>query len=201
MVSEATSIANGCSQVDEAPRGSLAARGINRPLRGRGRRPTNRNVRGNASNVGNPARSGPSQGGNAGNVGDNGDAIDRINQLAAAVTQMATMLTQINGMPIPLEVQQLGGEIPRLEASHQNRSGNGRGRALQPVIMLETLIMALKEAAMRMKGHTMWPTTPKTCPTMKTANVTTCETILIVVSVVKICRIRLMSIVMDTHMI
>ncbi|KAL5542882.1 hypothetical protein UlMin_010592 [Ulmus minor] len=33
-------------------------------------------------------------------------------------------------MPIPLEVQQLGGEIPRLEASHHNPSGNGRGRAL-----------------------------------------------------------------------
>ena len=130
MVSEAASTANGRSQADEAPRGSLAARGTNRPPRGRGRRPANRNVRGNASNVGNPARSGPSQGGNAGNVGDNGDAIDRINQLAAAVTQMATMLTQINGMPIPLEVQQLGGEIPRLEASHQNLSGNGRGRAL-----------------------------------------------------------------------
>ncbi|KAL5564759.1 hypothetical protein UlMin_027923 [Ulmus minor] len=104
---------------------------MNRPPRGRGRRHVNRNVRGNASNLGNPAHSGPSQGGNAGNVGDNGDAIDRINQLAAAVTQMATMLTQINGMPIPPEVQQLGGEIPRLEASHHNEnpSGDGRGRA------------------------------------------------------------------------
>ena len=127
MVSETASTANGRSQADEAPRGSLAARGINRPPRGRGRRPANRNVRGNASNVGNHVRSGPNQEGNAGNVGDNGDAIDRINQLAAAVTQMATMLTQINGMPIPLEVEQLGGEIPRLEASHHNPSGNGRG--------------------------------------------------------------------------
>ena len=114
MVSEAASTANRRYQADEASRGSLAARGINRPLRGRGRQPANRNVRGNASNIGNTARSGPSQGGNAGNVGDNGDAIDRINQLTAAVTQMATMLTQINGMPILLEVQQLGGEIPRL---------------------------------------------------------------------------------------
>ena len=43
---------------------------------------------------------------------------------------MATMITQINGMPIPLEVQQLGGEIPRLEASYHHPSGNGRGRAL-----------------------------------------------------------------------
>ena len=130
MVSEAASTTNRRSQADEAPRGSLAARGMNRPPRGRGRRHVNRNVRGNASNLGNPAHSGPSQGGNAGNVGDNGDAIDRINQLAATVTQMATMLTQINGMPIPPEVQQLGGEIPRLEAFHHNPSGNGRGRAL-----------------------------------------------------------------------
>ena len=61
--------------------------------------------------------------------------------------------------------------------------------------------MALKEAAMRMKGHTMWPTTPKTCHTMKTADVTTCETILIAASVVKTCGIGLMSVVMDTHMI
>ena len=125
MVSETASTANGRSQADEAPRGSLAARRINRPPRGRGRRPANRNFRGNASNVGNPARSGPSQGGNAGNVGDNGDAIDHIDQLAAAVTQMAIMLTQINGMPIPHEVQKLGREIPLLEASHHNPSGNG----------------------------------------------------------------------------
>ena len=33
---------------------------------------------------------------------------------------MAMMLTQINGMPIPPEVQQLGGEIPHLEASHHD---------------------------------------------------------------------------------
>ena len=86
MVSEAASTANRRSQADEAPRGSQAARGMNRPPRGRGCRHVNRNVRGNANNLGNPAHSGPSQGGNAGDVGDNGDAIDRINQLAVAVT-------------------------------------------------------------------------------------------------------------------
>lgn len=131
MVSKATSTANRRSQTDEAPQGSQATRGMNRPPRGWGHRHVNRNVWGNASNLGNPAHSGPSQGGNAGDVGDNGDAIDRINQLAATVTQMATMLTQINGMPIPLEVQQLEGEIPRVEASHHNEnpSGDGRGRA------------------------------------------------------------------------
>ena len=79
---------------------------MNRLVRGRGHRLVNRNVRGNASNLGNPARSGPSQGGNAGNVGDNGDVIDCINQLVAAITQMAMRLTQIIGMPIPAEVQQ-----------------------------------------------------------------------------------------------
>ena len=105
MVSEVASTANRCSRADEVPQGSLVAREVNRPPRGRGRRNANRNIRGNPSNIGDPARSGPSQGGNNGNVGDNGDAIDRINQLAAAVTQMATMLTKINGMPIPLEVQ------------------------------------------------------------------------------------------------
>ena len=131
MVSKAASTANRLSQADEALRGGLAARGVNRLPRGRGHRNVNKNVHRNASNVGNPDRSGPSQGGNARNVGDNGDAVDRINQLAAAVTQMATMLTQINGMPIPPEVQQLGGEIPRVEASHHNEnpSGDGRGQA------------------------------------------------------------------------
>ena len=34
---------------------------------------------------------------------------------------MATRLTQINRMPIPLEVQQLGGEITCLEVSHHNQ--------------------------------------------------------------------------------
>ena len=77
----------------------------------------------------------------------------------------------------------------------------GKDEPLRSVIMLETPIMALKEAAMRMKGHIMWPTTPKTCPTMKTADVTTCETILIAASLVKICGIGLMSVVMDTLMI
>ncbi len=93
---------------------------MNIPPSGQGHRSVNRNVRGNASNLGNPARSGPSQEENAENIGDNGDAIDRINQLATAVTQMATILTQINEMPIPPEVQRLGGEIRRMEASHHN---------------------------------------------------------------------------------
>ena len=79
MVSEAASTANRHSHANEAPQGSLATRGMNRPPCGRGRRPVNRNVRGNASNLGNPARSSPSQGGNAENVGDNGDTIDCIN--------------------------------------------------------------------------------------------------------------------------
>ena len=39
------------------------------------------------------------------------------------------MLTQINGMPIPLEVQQLRRKIPHLEASHHNYFGDGQGRA------------------------------------------------------------------------
>ena len=78
MVSEAASTTNRRSHVDEAPQGSQVARGMNRPPCGRGRRHVNRNVRGNASNLGNPARSGPSQGENVGNIGDNGDAIDRI---------------------------------------------------------------------------------------------------------------------------
>ena len=61
MVSEAASIVNGRSQADEALRGSLVAQRINRTPCGRGRRPANRNVHGNASNVGNPARSGPTR--------------------------------------------------------------------------------------------------------------------------------------------
>ena len=62
MVSEAASTANRRSQADEAPRGSQAARGMNRPPRGRGRRHINRNVRGNASNLGNPTHSGAATG-------------------------------------------------------------------------------------------------------------------------------------------
>ena len=79
MVSEAASTTNRRSQADEAPRGSQAAQGMNRPPRGRGHCHINRNVQGNASNLGNPAHSGPSQEGNAGDIGDNRDAIDHIN--------------------------------------------------------------------------------------------------------------------------
>ena len=61
--------------------------------------------------------------------------------------------------------------------------------------------MALKEVAMRMKGHTMWPTILRICPIMKVVNIATYETILIVASVVKTCRIGLMSAMLDTHMI
>ncbi len=67
--------------------------------------------------------------------------------------------------------------------------------------MLETPTVAPKEVVMRMKGHTMWPTTLKTCPTVKAANITTCETILIMASVVRTCKIELMSAVLDAHMI
>ena len=76
--------------------------------------------------------SSPRQRGNPGNARANGDANDHINQLAAAIPQMATRLTQINRMPIPLEVQQLGGEIPCLEVSHHNEHPlrDKRGRAL-----------------------------------------------------------------------
>ena len=104
MVSKAASTANRRSQADEAPQGSQVARGTNRPPCGRGHRHVNRNVCGNASNLGNPAHSGPSQGENARNVGDKGYTINYINQLAATITQMAMMLAQINGMPILLEV-------------------------------------------------------------------------------------------------
>ena len=77
----------------------------------------------------------------------------------------------------------------------------GEVEPLQLVIMLETPIMASKEVAMKMKGHTMWPTILRICHIMKVANIVTYETILIVASVVKICRIGLMSVVLDTHMI
>ena len=52
---------------------------------------------------------------------------DPINQIATDVAQVATMLTQANGIPIPHVVQQLGVEIPRLEASHQNEYPVGDG--------------------------------------------------------------------------
>ena len=71
----------------------------------------------------------------------------------------------------------------------------------QLVIMLETQIMAPKEVTMRTKGHTMWSKILRICPIMKVANIATYETILIVTSVVKTYRIRLMSVVLDVHMI
>ena len=104
---------------------------------------------------------GPGQRGNAGNAGANRDANDCINQLAAAITQMAIRLTQINGMPILLEVQQFGGEIPCFEVFFITMNiplGMNEVRPLQLVIALEILItpiVAPKEIAMRMKGHAM----------------------------------------------
>ena len=86
---------------------------MNRAQFARGRPSINRN----ASNLANPD---PSQKDNVENAGANGNVNDRIKQLATAITQMATMLTQVNGMPIPLVVQQLGVEIPHLEAFHQS---------------------------------------------------------------------------------
>ena len=52
MVSEAASTTNRRSHTDEAPQGSQAARGMNRPPCGQGCRAINRNVRENASNLG-----------------------------------------------------------------------------------------------------------------------------------------------------
>ena len=77
--------------------------------------------------------------------------------------------------------------------------GMGEVEPLQSVIMLETPIMALKEVAIRMKGHTMWPTILKTCPIMKVANIATYETILIGTSMVRIYRIGLISTVLDAY--
>ena len=74
--------------------------------------------------------------------------------------------------------------------------------SLQLAITLETLktlIMAPKEVTQ--KGHTMWPTTLKTCPIMKVANTATYETILIVASIVRIYDIKLISIALDAHII
>ena len=65
---------------------------------------------------------GPSQGSNSENARANGGIDDRISQISTAVTQVAAMLTQANGIPIPPVVHQLGGEIPHLEASHQNEN-------------------------------------------------------------------------------
>ena len=54
---------------------------------------------------------------------------------------------------------------------------------------------------MRMEGHTMRPTILKICPIMKVANIATYETILIVASMVKTCGIKLMSTVLNAHII
>ena len=72
---------------------------------------------------------------------------------------------------------------------------------LQSVIMLETPIMALKEVAMRMKGHTMWLTILKTYLITKATNTVTYQMTLIVTSMVRICGIELMSIVLHAHII
>ena len=77
----------------------------------------------------------------------------------------------------------------------------GEAEPQQLVIMPQTPIVALKEVATRMKGHTTWPTILRICPTMKTADVTTYETTLIVASMVKTCGIRLMSAVLDARII
>ena len=42
---------------------------------------------------------------------------DHIDQIATAVAQLVAMLTQANEIPIPPMVQQLGVDIPNLEAS------------------------------------------------------------------------------------
>ena len=77
----------------------------------------------------------------------------------------------------------------------------GEAEPQQLVIVPQILIVALKEVATRMKGHTTWSTILRICPTMKTADVTTYETTLIVASMVKTCGIGLMSVVLGAHLI
>ena len=77
----------------------------------------------------------------------------------------------------------------------------GEVEPLQLVIVLETPIAATKEVAMRMKGHIMWPTILSIYPIMKVANIATYEMILIVASMVKTCGIKLMSTVLNAHII
>ena len=118
MVSEVDSIANGQgshSNIDEAQLVNQAARGRNRAQRARGQPSINKNAHRNASNLANPS---PSQGGNAENAGANRGVDDYNNQIAAVITQMATMFIQVNGMPIPPAVQQLGVKIPSFKVSH-----------------------------------------------------------------------------------
>ena len=118
MISKAALATNGRSgrsNTDKAKLGNQAARGWNIPPRNQGCSLANMNARTNASNHGNPS---PSHGDNAENARVNGGANNRINQIAVVVAQMAAMLTQANGMPIPHAMQQLGVEIPHLELSH-----------------------------------------------------------------------------------
>ena len=71
---------------------------------------------------------------------------------------MATMLNQVNGMSIPLVVQQLGVEIIRLEASYQNEHPVEVRQGRAPKVNHHarntvTLVMALTEVTIRMKDH------------------------------------------------
>ena len=75
----------------------------------------------------------------------------------------------------------------------------GEVKPPQSVTVLEITIMARKEVAVKMRGHTMWLTTPRICPIMRVANIMTYETILIVASVVKTCEIESMSVILDAH--
>ena len=59
--------------------------------------------------------------------------------------------------------------------------------------------MAPKEVVVKMRGHTMWPTTPRIFPIMRVTNIMTYETILIVAFVVKTCEIKSMSAVLDAY--
>ena len=113
---------------------------------------------------------------------------DCINQIATAVAQVAAMLPQANGIPIPRTVQQLAVEIPRLEAIHQNEhwAGNGEEELLRLVTTMETpiiLVMISKEVkftpkliaiTIGMRDHMMWLSTFKTTPTKEASNTMTC---------------------------
>ena len=73
----------------------------------------------------------------------------------------------------------------------------GEAEPQQLVIVPQILIVALKEVAVRMKGHMIWLTILKTYPITKAANTVTYEMTLIVTFVVRICGIGLMSAVLD----
>ena len=147
------------------------------------------NVRMNASNH---AYSRYSQGGNIEDTGANEGVGNRINHIAIVITQMAPMLNQANGMPIPPAVQQLGAEIPRLETSYQNEHSarNGQGQHLQSVTMLEiceTLVMAMNGVTIRMKDHAMWLSNLKIAHTKEAINTVICGMTSIADFVDKIC--------------